>query len=270
MNLSKDLSVFGLILAGGKGTRMQSPLPKVLLPIAGRPILQWVIDSLQAAGIQDLGAVIGGDEATFSAIVKSNPTIRIWVQHARHGTADAVAAASCGFTNIRAPSYARGTQIQGAPVDCRYTLVCLGDAPAVKPATLADFVKACMSAKADIGVIGMEHPNPKGYGRLLVDDEGSLLRIVEEKDADDATRKVTLCNTGIIFAKTTLLFDLLQDVAPRNAQKEYYLTDCFELSRQRGQNPYVYRTKNFREFDGINDPAQFRDVETWLMSQGSR
>jgi bifunctional UDP-N-acetylglucosamine pyrophosphorylase / glucosamine-1-phosphate N-acetyltransferase len=267
VNNPDKLSIFGLVLAAGKGTRMGADLPKVLLPVAGKAIVTWVLEALQAARVENVGLVIGGDLEKFAKVTDAYPRLRVWEQKSRLGTADAVAATVDGFPGVARPPYANGEFLKGEPVQAEYVLVCLGDTPAITSQTLTAFIAQFMAAKAEIGVIGMVHPNPKGYGRLVLDGAGRLHKVVEEKDADDKTRAINLCNTGIMLAKTQLLFAALKAVTPKNKQNEYYLTDCFEISCRLGKKPFVYKTELFREFDGINDPAQLKSVEAWLMER---
>ena len=121
-----------------------------------------------------------------------------------------------------------------------------------------------MTSGAPLGVIGMEHPEPTGYGRLVLDELGNLERIVEEKDASDEIKKINLCNTGIVLAKTDVLFDLLDKLTLQNAQAEYYLTDCFELAKENSQKTFVFKSPDYNTFQGINTQQQLQDVEQWL------
>lgn len=113
----------------------------------------------------------------------------------------------------------------------------------------------------------MVHPEPGGYGRLVLDDQQRLAKIIEEKDADAQIKAIHLVNSGVIFAERRYLFELLKKIKNDNAQKEYYLTDCFALAAKAGQAAFVYQTKNYQSFAGVNQRSQLAAVETWLMAQ---
>src|SRR5690606_16129100 len=136
------------------------------------------------------------------------PSVSVAIQQNRLGTGDAAAACAWSFNDVTIPSYAAGRHQHGAVIDSEYVLICTGDVPAVPAEEYRLFMEFALSTRADVAVLGMDVPNPKGYGRLVM--EGSnLKKIVEEKDADDVTRKITACNTGILFFKTKTLFALL-------------------------------------------------------------
>ena len=115
----------------------------------------------------------------------------------------------------------------------------------------------------------MRLPHPHGYGRMVTDG-GQLTAIVEEKDADAATRSITLCNTGIMLARVDALFAALCRLTPNNAQKEYYLTDSVGHARALGYSVYAHESSDWQEFSGINDRIQLAAVESWLMSRKRR
>jgi bifunctional UDP-N-acetylglucosamine pyrophosphorylase/glucosamine-1-phosphate N-acetyltransferase len=117
----------------------------------------------------------------------------------------------------------------------------------------------------------MDVPNPKGYGRLVRDEvRGELHRIVEERDATDEIRKLTLCNSGVVFGERQVMFDLLADLRPANAQAEYYLTDVFGLGRERGVATRVYTAPDWTEFLGVNDREQLAHIEGLMRSRQSK
>jgi bifunctional UDP-N-acetylglucosamine pyrophosphorylase/glucosamine-1-phosphate N-acetyltransferase len=138
----------------------------------------------------------------------------------------------------------------------------------VNPKTLDAFVRGSFEARAKIAVLGMIHPQPTGYGRLICDKSGGLEKIVEEKNATPGERLIKLCNTGVIFAEKEFLFSCLAQVSPNELSKEYYLTDCFEIARRLGESVYVHQTEDYHEFDGVNDPEQLRKLSEWLRSEG--
>ncbi len=254
--MANSREVCAIVLAAGKGTRMKSPLPKVLHEIAGRPMLTWVIQALRAAGVHTSVAVVGGDLQPFQSVLAEYPDLVICEQKQRRGTADAVAAAWVAFAGVTRPVYADGAILRGEPVSADYVIVCNGDAPNLNPSTIRAFCDSMVARNVDLAVIGMRHPRPFGYGRIVQDDEGNLTKIVEEKDADEATRRIDLCNSGVVLGRTGVLFDLLGQVTTNNSQNEYYLTDCFALAQKHGKSVQVYETADWQGFEGINDPQQ--------------
>lgn len=256
--------VAGIILAAGKGTRMKSSLPKVLHPLAGRPMLTWVVDSMRATGVDSICLVLSEDIQDFDPYLKKNPDLRVAIQKNRQGTGDAVASTAWSFAKVKPAPYAAGRAHQGTPIDCDHVLISAGDTPALHPSSLQAFIDTCRDQKTQLGVLGMRIPDPFGYGRMVLD--GTKLRaIIEEKDADQPTRRIDVVNTGIIFAERELLFDLLADLKPNNSQQEYYLTDCVKLAWQRGITVNAHVTDRWQEFLGINDRSQLANVEAVLV-----
>ena len=260
-------SICALILAAGKGTRMKSKLPKVLHPIMGRPMLDWVIGAVRDAGAAEITLVLSSETATFADFLSRHADIRVAIQEGQRGTGDAVASAASAFVGQKMPSYARGRLERGSLVSSPWVLVTAGDTPAISASTIRAFAEGVMNSGKKLGVLGMNLSQPKGYGRLLRDSKGGLNRIVEEKDASPEERSIALCNTGIIMAHTSWLFELLQAIEPNNSQNEYYLTDIFSLSASRGEPAHVYESPDGREFAGVNDRVQLDASERFLLGR---
>ena len=254
-------------MAAGKGTRMQSDLPKVLHPILGKPMLSHVLSTLREIGIQDICLILSPQTEQFIDFISNNSGLTICLQKQQRGTADAVASCAAAFPQVTAPRYMQGELFRGKTLSNHHILICCGDTPALDPVILRKFVDNCLKMQCPLGVIGIEHSNPTGYGRLIVDQNHHLQRIVEERDADAATKQVRLINTGIMFAQTSFIFDLLDAIKPNNAQHEYYLTDCFALAASRGRPAYVYTAGEEVSFSGINTPQQLQELEKWLLDK---
>lgn len=249
-----------IVLAAGKGTRMKSTLPKVLHEVCGVSMAGWVLRSLKEVGISDCCLVLSDELSPFRDLLAAWPSVSVAIQLNRLGTGDAAASCAWSFKDVTIPLYAAGRHQHGAVIDSDYVLICTGDIPAVPAEEYKCFMEFAHSAGADVAVLGMDVPNPKGYGRLVM--EGSnLKKIVEEKDADDATRKITACNTGVLFFKTKMLFQLLSKLTTNNAQKEYYLTDCVQLAQEQGLVCSAYVSKNYEVFEGVNDRMQLASLE---------
>lgn len=258
-----------IILGAGKGTRMKSDLPKVLHPVAGKPMISRVLNAYAASGIQKSCVVLSPQTEPFADFIQKNPQVTIAIQERQQGTGDAVAAAGSCFQGIQVPGFCQARHFSGKTLTAKYVVIGYGDMPAISPRILTDFVQRSVDVKADIAVIGMRHPQPTGYGRLVMNARNELEGIVEEKDANDAQRQINLCNTGIVFAKIDMLFEFLSQLQPNNAQREYYLTDCFARARAAGKKRFVYETQDYRYFDGVNNPEQLAAMERWLKENNS-
>ena len=203
-----------IILAAGQGTRMKSPLPKVLHPVAGRAMLDHAIDAAEGLGCERIVVVVGDHSPEVRAHVETRlGAAAIAVQDPPLGTGHAVRAAEsalAGFTGE--------------------VIVTYGDVPLLK----ARDIEAAFGGGEGVTVVGFEARDPTGYGRLLIDADGGLEAIVEHKEASPDQLTVTVCNSGVMAAPAALLFDLLAEVRNDNAKGEYYLTDVVALARGRG------------------------------------
>lgn len=203
-----------IILAAGQGTRMKSPLPKVLHPVGGRAMLDHAIDAAEALGCERIVVVVGNHSPEVRAhVVRRLGEAAIAVQDPPMGTGHAVRCAEAAMAGFEGE-----------------VIVTYGDVPLLK----AGDIEAAFGGGSGVTVVGFEARDPTGYGRLILDAGGALIAIVEEKEADDLQRAVTLCNSGVMAAPRGLLFDLLADVRNDNAKGEYYLTDVVGLARERG------------------------------------
>ena len=230
-----------ILLAAGAGTRMQSDLPKVLHQIAGAPIYAHALAS--AADLSGEKVVVvghGGDEVRASAL-KTDPSLTVVEQTEQLGTGHAV--------QMAAPALA------GKGGD---TLILFGDTPFVRPETIAQ-MEAARANGADLIFLGFEAADPMRYGRLVT--EGNrLLKVVEWKDADEATRAITLCNSGVVLAENETLLRLVAELGNDNAAGEYYLTDVAALANTEGLRVEVV-TCDEAETLGINTRADLAAAE---------
>ncbi|MGR3434278.1 MAG: bifunctional UDP-N-acetylglucosamine diphosphorylase/glucosamine-1-phosphate N-acetyltransferase GlmU [Shimia sp.] len=207
-----------VILAAGKGTRMQSNLPKVLHPIAGAPMLIHAMRGAATLAPERTVIVAGhGAEAVEAAARAYDPGVAVALQTEQLGTAHAVLAARTALEGF-----------EGRVV------VLYGDTPHIQPATL----EALAAAPADVTVLGFEAADPAKYGRLVMEGD-TLARIVEWKDATEAERAITLCNSGVLAAEAATLWALLDRVGNDNKAGEYYLTDVPGLARATGMSTGV-------------------------------
>ena len=235
-------SCLSIILAAGEGTRMKSALPKVLHKIAGLPMVAHVARAAAAAGGGDLALVIGyGAEQMREAAASFAPGAETFVQEERLGTAHAVLSAR--------EAIARGYDD---------ILVMFGDTPLIDPAALLH-AREKLAEGAAVVVLGFRTDEPTGYGRLIEQD-GALQAIREEKDCTDEEHKITFCNSGLMAISGKHALALLDAVKNDNAKGEYYLTDIVEIGRKAGLK-IVATEASFENALGINNRAELAQAE---------
>ena len=230
-----------IILAAGEGTRMKSAKSKLLHEIAGLPMVIHVMRAAQAAGAGDLALVIGHGAEEVRAATSSGGGTESFVQAERLGTAHAALAAR--------EAIARGYDD---------VLVMFGDTPLIDPAALI-VARDKLANGAAVAVLGFRTPNPTGYGRLLEKD-GALLAIREEKDCSEEERKITFCNSGLMAIDGKLVLSLLEAVRNSNAKGEYYLTDIVGIANERGLK-VVATEASYENALGINNRAELAEAE---------
>ncbi|MEI6556874.1 MAG: bifunctional UDP-N-acetylglucosamine diphosphorylase/glucosamine-1-phosphate N-acetyltransferase GlmU [Rhodospirillaceae bacterium] len=236
-----------VILAAGKGTRMKSDLPKVLHPLAGRPMIRHVLDAVATLSPARVVVVVGPEQQSVAAAVAPVP---VAVQTRQLGTADAVRAASDSLAGFAGE-----------------VLVLYGDTPLLTPETLARMVEARRAADDPaVVVLGFRPADPGAYGRLIVNAAGTLEKIVEHLDASPAERAVGLCNAGLMAFDGRRMFELLDHIDANNAKGEYYLTDAVGLARVRGYACTVVEAPE-SEVMGVNCRAELAEAEQQIQKR---
>ncbi|MEE2732155.1 MAG: bifunctional UDP-N-acetylglucosamine diphosphorylase/glucosamine-1-phosphate N-acetyltransferase GlmU [Pseudomonadota bacterium] len=240
-----DLNV--VILAAGKGTRMKSRLPKVLQPLAKKPLLAHVLSTSIQLNAHKVIVVYGhGGDMVKTEIAKHFPAAPIhWVEQSEQlGTGHAVQQAlDLLETNTR-------------------TLILYGDVPLISEATLNRFLNEVQPGEC--GVITVKMDDPTGYGRIVRDHSGVVREIVEEKDAGKEIRKIEEVNTGIMLADSIDLQQWVPTIENKNAQGEYYLTDLVRISNEHEVPVIGCRVKDPIEVEGVNDKRQLAKLERML------
>ena len=231
-----------IILAAGKGTRMKSPLPKVLHKVAGLPMLGHVAACAQKAGSDNIAIVTGhGSDQVSEALDALNVKANYFVQAQQQGTGDAVNAAR--------------QAIETNPDD---VLVMFGDTPLVEEEILIA-AREQLANGADVVVIGFRTSDPTGYGRL-VEENGQLKAIVEEKEASAEQKSITFCNGGLMAFNGKHLPAILDQINNKNSKGEYYLTDAVEIAN--GMNLRVLAIETpFDSTLGVNTRVELAAVE---------
>lgn len=222
-----------LILAGGLGKRMNSPRPKVVHEILGKPLINWVIDAAIAAGVDEIGVVIGygADEVRD----KLPNTVKVYIQRRQLGTADAVKSAM-DFLDGR-------------------VVILYGDAPLVRSIT----IKRLIDSESDMSVLTSNVKTPKGYGRI-VKEKGKISEIVEDCDASDEELKIREINSGMYSFESDALKYALLNIKANNKKGEYYLTDAVNILLKNGKTVDTIEVEDETEILGANSQKELADL----------
>ncbi|NTZ42798.1 bifunctional UDP-N-acetylglucosamine diphosphorylase/glucosamine-1-phosphate N-acetyltransferase GlmU [Altererythrobacter sp. SALINAS58] len=241
--MTRHAKIAAIILAAGKGTRMKSATHKVLHPIAGRPMLDHLMASVGTLSPEKTVVVVGAG--------------RDQMERALAGRAE---------TALQEPQEGTGHAVQQAQEALREfdgdVLVLYGDVPFVRPETMAAMLDRLHAEDAPaVVVLGFEPADALQYGRVIADDAGRVAKMVEYKDASDEERACTLCNSGLMAARSADMFDLLSRVGNDNAQGEYYLVDIVNVANEDGRHCAVVKTGDPGEVAGINSRAELAAAE---------
>ncbi|MCD4706391.1 MAG: NTP transferase domain-containing protein [Candidatus Sabulitectum sp.] len=226
-----------VILAAGMGKRMKSDLPKVLHPVLARSMVERAALAARAAGVTEITVVIGhGREKVIPVLEKNGWN---WaVQEEQLGTAHAV---SCALPEV---------------VNADEVVILMGDVPLLREETISKLLQARRGEKAALAVLTTTPPDVTGYGRILLDDDGRIDRIVEEKDATPEERECRIINTGIMAFDGSVLSEVLSRIGNTNAQNEFYLTDAVAVAGEMGRKALSVFTPHWQEVAGVNNPVQ--------------
>ncbi len=242
-----------VILAAGKGTRMKSETPKVLHPLAGRPMIDYVLDAAHEAGIRNISVVVG-----FGANEVIETVNRWSLEHPESQIS------FCSQETQLGTGHALKMAEKSAKEKSPYLIVLLGDVPLIKSETIRAACRKMESDGASAMVISAIQKDPHGYGRILRNGNGSIEHIIEEKDASEEQKSITEVNTGIFLFKDNDLWNYLHRLEPKNSQKEYYLTDIIQLISEDGKLVDVYRSDDPEQFTGINSIENLQNLEREL------
>jgi bifunctional UDP-N-acetylglucosamine pyrophosphorylase/glucosamine-1-phosphate N-acetyltransferase len=234
-----------IILAAGQGSRMKSDLPKVLHQVAGKPMLQHVVDTVSQLQADGINIIVGHGSDLVKQVIKGHIN---WCHQAEQlGTGHAVAQALASI-----PSEGN-------------VLILYGDVPLITAGTLAAMLQAIDEER--ISLLTVELENPKGYGRIIRNFEGNIKAIIEEKDASDEIRTIHEVNTGILALKAEHLHKYIPLLKNNNAQKEYYLTDIIEIANKDGKRIAAAHPEYEQEVQGVNNRLQLCELECWYQGQ---
>ena len=225
--------IIGVVLAAGQGKRMRSYLPKVVHPVSGLPMVLLVIKALQKAGVERIMVAVGAGERQVRGILP--PEVEIINQGKPRGTGHAVKCAGRKLTRYNGD-----------------VLVACGDMPLISPGTIKKLISKHRKEKSSVTVLTGLRDDPKGYGRIIRDDNGSIIQITEHGDGSGDIRKTREVNSGMYCFRKQDLSGVLPQLRRKNRQKEFYLTDTIALFAKRGKQIESYIARDVTEIMGIN------------------
>jgi len=235
-----------IILAAGQGTRMQSKLPKVLHPLAGKPMLGHVIDASRKIDAMAIHVVVGHGAEKVKAAYSDND-LQWALQEQQLGTGHAVA------------------QALPAVKDNSIVLIAYGDVPLIEPATLSALVAS--TSDAHLSLLTVHLDDPSGYGRIIRDEKNQITAIIEQKDASAEQLKIEEVNTGILAVTAKKLREWLPKLSAENAQGEYYLTDIISMAVADGMRVIAQHPVSAWEVQGVNNRQQLSELERHYQQQ---
>ena len=242
-----------IILAAGLGTRMKSQTAKVLHELSGRPMILYVVETARHVVGDNVILVVGHQAEKVRQIVSERYHVTCALQEKQLGTGHAVL-----------------TALGHLPAFTRDVIILCGDVPLLLPQTIQTLLGNHRTSNRDITLLGVELDNPKGYGRLVLDKNRNLRKIVEEADATPEQKRIKTINTGIYCVKTDILSETLQKTNTRNVQGERYLTDIIELGNNAGMDVGVVFIDNYEEIIGVNTRGELKNAETIMRKRLSK
>lgn len=248
MNTAKIAAV---VLAAGKGTRMKSGKAKVLHELFFKPMLHHLLEAVTAARIERIAVIVGHQREQVLASL-GDFQIRPVIQEEQLGTGHAVLCA------------------EAACAEAEQVMILCGDTPLIRPETLQAMLCQHQERQAVLTVMSTELDNPFGYGRMISDADGRVLRIVEEKDADATQQAVREINTGIYLVERNFLFAALRQVGTDNSQGEAYLTDIVGIAVQQGCRAEKFVHKPALDVLGVNSRVELAQAHAELQMRRNR
>ena len=239
-----------VILAAGKSTRMKSEVPKVLHPVCGRLMIEYVLDAARAAGAERLIVVVGHKADLVRSSLAHHPDVVFAEQTEQKGTGHAVMMCEKHLA-----------EHSGS------VLILAGDTPLLQGGSLKALLDSQASQNAACVIGTADTRNNDGLGRVVRDSSGAFERIVEQKDASPEQRKITEINTGCYAFNTPLLLSALKSVKPNNSQSEYYLTDCPRILMDQGHKVAATCSLTIEEALGVNTRVQLSEVQTSIQAR---
>ncbi len=241
-----------IILAAGKGTRMHSSLPKVLHPIGGRPMIQYVLETAVSLQSEQVALVVSpSQESVALSAQEIIPGLIPVVQEQQLGTAHAVLSARSFIEDFKG-----------------IILVLFGDTPLIRQETLLELLNRFKNPSRPAAIVlGMQLDDPKMYGRIVTSQNNQVEAIIEHKEANEETRKIKLCNAGVMALDGNYAVKLLEKIAPQSSNQERYLTDIVVIARHEGLKVEVVIAQDPSEFEGINTRKDLAEIEAKIQKR---
>jgi bifunctional UDP-N-acetylglucosamine pyrophosphorylase / glucosamine-1-phosphate N-acetyltransferase len=236
-------NIIAVVLAAGKGKRMKSDLPKVLHPIAGKPLITYLTDTLKSLGLRQIVLVVGHGRELVQKVYEGTD-IAFAVQREQKGTADAVKSARDYFRKLNGG-----------------VMVITGDVPLLQRQSLANLIEEHIRMGNDATVLTSIPSDATGYGRIVRGNDGRVKKIVEQADCTNEEQKIREINTGIFLFDAQSLDAALDKVDQNNAQGEFYLTDIVQILLREGKSTGAVVLGDYREALGVNSVDQLQELE---------
>jgi bifunctional UDP-N-acetylglucosamine pyrophosphorylase / glucosamine-1-phosphate N-acetyltransferase len=230
----------GVVLAAGLGKRMNSSLPKVLHTILGRSMLQHVLNTIREIVPQKIVVVVGENSVDIRKSIKSPAAVSFAFQKVAKGTGDAL---------LKALPLLRGIKTT--------VIVVNGDTPLVSSQTLRKFLKLHRKKRNDMSLLSFNAGNPGSYGRIIRNEKGEVLSVVEDRDATQAQKTITEVNSGVYAIEPGVL-RLLKKIKLNALKREYYLTDIVDIAKSEGLKVHGFMIGSEEEFLGVNTPGELK------------
>ena len=242
---------YAIILAAGKGSRMKSrreDISKVSFPLLGRPLVKWIIEALKPLNPEKLIAIIGFGGATSEPIVKEDCEV-VW-QKEQKGAGHAV---------MQVAPLLEGKEGE--------TIICCGDTPLITTELYENLFKKHEEANNSLTIMTSILKEPHGYGRIVRNQEGNIIKITEQKDCDDVAEAIKEVNAGVYVFDNKELFEALHHINTNNAAGEYYLTDVIEIFAKKGLKVDSFDVEDINDTMGVNDRYQLSVAEKYLKAR---
>lgn len=239
-----------IILAAGLGTRMKSDKAKVLHEVCGKPMIEHVVQAATPIAGSNIVVVVGHQADRVKRIVDRIGEVGYALQTEQLGTGHAV---QCALPHV--------------PERVTDVVILCGDVPLIRPGTIDRLVETHLKTNRDVSLLGVEIDQPQGYGRIILDSEGSLSAIVEEADANESQKGIKLVNTGIYAVKKAYLETVLPMLSTDNAQAEIYLTDIIGIGYKQGKSIGICIGDNSSEIVGVNSRDDLQLAEKLMINR---
>ncbi len=250
MKIERNRNLTAVIMAAGKGTRMKDPSKaKVMYELLGKPVIHYVVDLACNLKADRVVVIVGYKSETVKKYIShSHPSIEFALQSEQLGTGHAVMQSEKALENFNGD-----------------VIVLSGDVPLLSVISMQQLIEYHIKTQASATILTADINDPTGYGRIIRNENGSVKRIVEDKDATEKERQVHEINSGIYIFEKQKLFDALKQITPHNIQKEYYLTDVFEYFWKNNWKVSALKTTSIDEVRGINTIEQLKEAEKDLV-----